>query len=149
MTDEKLPTQDEKVLAAIAHASILLGLLTNGVAGIVTALIIWVTQREKSAYAAYQALQATVYQIAGVVIALSLWACWGLLVPVATLIPIIINPGAYQESPPGLMFLALSLACIPLIVTAIWVLYGLWGALRALSGADFRYIVIGRVLPAE
>ncbi len=149
MTVEKLPTQDERVLAAIAHGSILLGLLTNGVAGIVTALIIWVTQREKSAYVAYQALQATVYQIAGVVIVLALWACWGLLVPFATLIPILLNPGAYRDSPPGLMFLALSLVCIPLMVTAVWVLYGLWGALRGLSGADFRYIVIGRVVPRE
>lgn len=149
MTAEKLLTQDERVLAAIAHGSILLGLFTNGIAGIVTALIIWVTQREKSAYVAYQALQATVYQLAGVVVALALWLCWGLLVPVAAVVPLALNPGAYREGPPGLMFAALGLACVPLAATALWVLYGLWGALRTLGGAEFRYVLIGNVVPAE
>lgn len=149
MTVEKLPTQDERVLAAIAHGSVLLSLLTNGIAGILTALIIWVTQREKSAYVAYQALQAMVYQLAGVVIGLTLWLCWGVLVPVSAVVPLALNPGAYRDSPPGLMFVALGLACIPLTVTAIWTLYGLWGALRTLGGADFRYIVIGKVVPSE
>ncbi len=41
--------QDERVLAALAHGSVLLGPLTNGVGGIVTALVIWLIKRDKSA----------------------------------------------------------------------------------------------------
>ena len=52
------PTQDERILAALAHGSILLPLW-----GLIGAVIIWVTQREKSRFIRFQALQATVYQI--------------------------------------------------------------------------------------
>jgi len=41
MTDTK-PTQDERIMAALAHAcAILLGM------GVVGAIVIWVTQKEK------------------------------------------------------------------------------------------------------
>ncbi|HDH09679.1 MAG TPA: DUF4870 domain-containing protein, partial [Chloroflexi bacterium] len=45
---EMRPTQDERLMAALAHASIILGPFTSGVGGIVAALVIWLTQREKS-----------------------------------------------------------------------------------------------------
>nr|NIV37945.1 DUF4870 domain-containing protein [Anaerolineae bacterium] len=62
MSEQLAPTQDERVLAGLAHGSILLGLFTSGVGGIIAALVIWATQKEKSAYAAAQALQSMVYQ---------------------------------------------------------------------------------------
>ena len=139
-------TENERLLAAAAHASVVLGVFTNGVAGIAAALVIWLVQREKSAYVAFQALQAVVYQIVGTVITLALWACWGLTLPLATLCPVLINPTAYQDRPPITFFGAFGLLCIPLAVTAVWILYGLYGALRAYSGADFSYVLIGRML---
>jgi hypothetical protein len=34
----------------------------------------------------------------------------------------------------------------PFLVMALWGLYGLYGAVRAWSGADFRYALIGRLV---
>ena len=55
-------SQDERMMAGLAHGSILLGLFTNGIGGIAAALVIWITQKEKSDYVAGQALQAMIYQ---------------------------------------------------------------------------------------
>ncbi len=63
MSEKTVITQEEKVLAGLSHGSILLGIFTNGIGGIVVALVIWLTQKQKSAYVAAQALQALVYQV--------------------------------------------------------------------------------------
>ena len=47
------PTQDERVMAAVAHATIIFSAV-----GLIGPLIIWGTQREKSPFLAFQALQA-------------------------------------------------------------------------------------------
>jgi len=55
--DEKaespVPTQDERIMAAMAHATIIFSAV-----GLVGPLVIWGTQREKSPFLAFQALQA-------------------------------------------------------------------------------------------
>jgi uncharacterized Tic20 family protein len=51
-------SNDEKLLAAAAHAAILI----PGI-GFVAPLVIWMTQRGKSAYTTYQSLQALGYQL--------------------------------------------------------------------------------------
>ena len=37
-----------------------------------------------------------------------------------------------------------SMLC-PLLITMIWVAYGLYGALRTWSGADFKYAGVGNL----
>jgi uncharacterized Tic20 family protein len=56
MSEQLAPTQDEKTLAGLAHGSILLGIFTSGAGGIIAALVIWATQKDKAPYAAAQAL---------------------------------------------------------------------------------------------
>lgn len=56
--DSSIPTQDERVMAALAHASALLPLM-----GVIAPIVIWVSQKEKSKYVAFQALQALAYQL--------------------------------------------------------------------------------------
>ena len=48
-------------MAALAHASALLNLF-SGAGGLIAALVIWLTQKEKSAWVAFHALQALVFQ---------------------------------------------------------------------------------------
>jgi uncharacterized Tic20 family protein len=52
------PTQDERVMAALAHISALLPMM-----GVVAPIIIWVTQKGKSKFVAFQSLQALAYQL--------------------------------------------------------------------------------------
>jgi uncharacterized Tic20 family protein len=135
--------QDERVLAGLAHASIVLGILTNGIGGIGVALAIWLTQRQKSAHVARQALQALVYQVAATIIGLLAWCCWGVLW-LLMLIPSIAS-GATAD-PPAAVWVGLALMIIPAGIMGLTVLYGLWGAVRSLNGHDFRYAIIGNWL---
>ncbi|MFN2226812.1 MAG: DUF4870 domain-containing protein [Anaerolineae bacterium] len=147
--EETLPqtvSQDEKTLAALAHGSILLGLFTNGIGGIVAALVIWAIQKDKSKYVALQALQSLVYQAITFVVTMLAWCCWGLLWTAMILIPITASPGAYEQTPPAGMWIGLILIVIPLAIWGLTIFYGLWGAARCLGGHDFRYAIIGRWL---
>jgi uncharacterized Tic20 family protein len=146
MSEQLAPSQDEKALAGLAHGSILLGLFTNGVGGIVAALVIWVIQREKSAYVAAQALQALVYQAMTMLVTMLAWCCWAGLWMALLLPPVLANPEAYEQTPPAGLWIGMVLMIIPFAMWGLTILYGLWGGARCLGGHDFKYAVIGRWL---
>ncbi len=141
--------QNQRLLAALAHASILFGVVTNGIGGVLTALIIWLTQREKEPYAAFQALQALVYQVAMFVVVGISWCCWGLLWMLMLIAPVAANPMADDNSAPAGIWVGLALLLIPLAISALSVLYALVGAIQALRGRDFRYALIGKWLAGQ
>jgi hypothetical protein len=146
MSDQITRTQDEKTLAGLAHGSILLGVFTSGVGGIIAALVIWLIQKEKSAYVAAQALQALVYQGVTFIVTTLAWCCWGMLWMVMILVPITADPGAYDTTPPAGLWVGLFLMVVPLAIWGLAILYGLWGAVRCLGGHDFKYAIIGNWL---
>ena len=141
-------TQDDRVLAALAHGSIVLGLFTNGVGGIVAALVIWLVKKEKSAYVAGQALQSLVYQAAVFLVTMLAWCCWGFLYMIMIMVPLMSNPGAYEVTPPAGIWVGLILMVVPLAIWGLTILYGLWAAVRCLKGDDFKYAIVGRWLQA-
>ena len=56
--NEKQYSQEERLMAALSHGSI----IVSGM-GIIVAVVVWLTQKDKFPYAARQAMQATIYQI--------------------------------------------------------------------------------------
>jgi uncharacterized Tic20 family protein len=139
------PGENERTLAGLAHAGILLGLITSGLGGPIVALIIWLTQRDESEWVRFQALQALAYQLLGIAVVFVSMMCWfGLWF--ASLVPLMANPEQYTDAPPPAMFASLALLCLPLGLTVLWTLYGVWGGLRAWQGADFRYVILGDLL---
>jgi uncharacterized Tic20 family protein len=149
MSEHVANTQNERGLAGLAHGSILLGVFTGGVGGIIAALIIWLTQKDKSAYAAYQSLQALVYQGLTLLVTTVCWCCWGALYMAMILAPIISNPDRYEDTPPATVWLGLVLMIIPLAVWGLTVLYGLYASARCFGGHDFKYAVIGNWLESQ
>lgn len=132
------PTSDEKVLAAIAHASVLLSFL-----GPVGATLVWVFQRNKSKYVRYHALQAMGYQ------AFMFWA-WiiGMFVFMFGMIAISIGLAIVADNvpstPPEAIFFLQPL--FMLLIFGIWglmFLFGFVGAVFCMLGKDFRYPFIG------
>jgi uncharacterized protein len=144
MSERTTITQDERVLAGLAHGSIMLGPFTSGLGGIITALVIWLIQKEKSAYVAAQALQALVYQAVVLLVTTLAWCCWGILWMIMLLPPLLTNPAAYEKTPPSGLWLGLTLMVVPLAIWGLTILYGLWGAARCLGGHDFQYTIIGK-----
>lgn len=149
MSEQMVLKQEEKTLAGLAHGSVILGIFTNGVGGLVAALVIWVLQREKSAYAAGQALQALVYQAITFVVTMVAWCCWGILYAALIIVPIASNPGAYDSTPPAGLWVGLGLMIIPIGLWGLFILYGFYGAIRCFGGRDFQYAIIGKWLEQQ
>ena len=156
MTDPSLSastaTQDDKVVAALAHAL-----------GPLIAIIVWATQKDKSPFVAFQSLQALVYQLTGFVGALLGMACYmcsflGVFGGMFAFIPFAAAAEGSTEGAEGfaaligflvsMMTMIVPFAIIGLLILAAlaFFLYGLWAALSVFQGKDFRYIVIGRWL---
>jgi uncharacterized Tic20 family protein len=149
MSEQGTVDRDERTLAGLAHGSILLGLFTNGVGGILAALVIWLVQKEKSAYVAGQALQALVYQAVVFVVTMLAWCCWGVLWMVVLFVPLFSNPTAWETAPPAGLWVGLILMLVPLGIWGLTILYGLWGAVRCFGGHDFKYAIIGNWLDSQ
>ncbi len=145
--------QDERILAALAHISVMLP-----VWGMIGTIILWVTQREKSQFVGFQALQALVYQLTLVVGGILAGGCYmclfagtGLLFPLGTFATL----GSGGSESGGVIpllislfggFLPFCLVGVILLIAVVFVLYALYGAVRVLQGEDFRYAIIGRKL---
>lgn len=129
---------ENRLLAALAHGSVVaLGI------GLLVGVLVYITQRDKSRYAAFQALQAAVYQLINLIIVMGLWLVWTVFYGLS-MIPLIQqaeeNPDA---APPAIFWISLASMVIPLIYMLLVSLYGLWGGVRTWQGKDFRYLLLG------
>jgi len=108
-------TQDERIIAALAHASVLLPFW-----GMIAAVVIWVTQKDKSAFANFLA------------------------------IPFAASTGPSDAPPSPLFFvgffLPFAVMGVVLLAWFMMIVYGLAAAVMTLQGKDFRYVLIGRRL---
>lgn len=134
---------DERIMGFVAHASV----VAFG-PGILVGVLIWLNQREKSQYASMHGLQAAIYQLVGMIVAMALWVIWGVLYAFS-MIPIMQNPEQFEDAPPPLFWVGLGAMVVPLLVMVLWGMYGLWGSVQALRGRDFHYPGVGRLLEAS
>ena len=137
------PSSEERLMATIAHAAV----VVFG-PGILVGVFIWLTQKEKAAYASNQGLQAAVFQLVGMILTMVMWVAWGIFYAL-TWIPFVQNPELLDGPPPPIFWIGMISMVVPLLVMLAWSLYGLWGALQAFRGRDFRYPLIGKLLPPK
>jgi hypothetical protein len=140
MTTQNEYRQDERLMAALSHGAIIAGQM-----GIIAAIAVYVTQKDKSAYAARQAVQAAVYQIVGFMVIMLGWGCWTLFYFIS-FIPIINNPNEFQDAPPPIFWVGMASMICPFLLMAVWFLYGIFGAIQTWLGKDFKYAVIGNMV---
>jgi uncharacterized Tic20 family protein len=133
-------SSDEKIMASLAHGSVIMAFV-----GPIVPVIIWSTQRKKSKFVAFHALQAMGYQI----FTFWLWMiAMILLIPLATLLmPLSIAVTANSSNAgmtPFIFQLVLFIAIFGLM--GLFFLTGIVGAIFCLTGRDFRYPVMGKWL---
>jgi uncharacterized Tic20 family protein len=138
------PTEDERVLAALSHASIVANIVN--LLGMIATALIWTMQRERSRFVRAHALQSLVYQGAVLLIGLCLVLGWGLCL-LLSLLPVFVNPGLYHlNDPPRSFWFALFGLIVPIGFGIAATIYGLYGAYQAYHGRPFRYPVVGRLV---
>lgn len=132
------PTSEEKVLAALAHGSVLFAWF-----GPIAPTILWVTQRKKSKYVRFHALQAMGYQ------ALGFWG-WILgiiaafigMFGVTFLVALVLDANQMKSSAIEI-FLQFFMILSIFGLWGFFFLGGLAGAVFCMTGYDFRYPIIG------
>lgn len=141
-------TQNDKIMAALAHVSALLPFM-----GVIAPIVIWATQKDKSEFVAFQALQAIVYQLLMIMAWFVGMGCY-ILSFFFTFLAIPFAGSGSEVDPTAVPFFITGVF-IPFLVFgaifvggAIFIVYGLVGAISTFQGKDFRYIVIGKRLAA-
>ena len=139
-----MPNQNDRIMAALAHVTVILPLM-----GIIAPIVIWVTQKDKSEYVAFQALQAIVYQLTMILAWFIGMACYMLsFFGMFFTIPFAESNASAAPSPfemvsfffPFLIFGAIFLGGI------LFMIYGIAAGIMTIQGKDFRYIFIGKRL---
>jgi uncharacterized Tic20 family protein len=119
--------QDERLWAALAHASIWLNFVT-GFLGVFAPLVIYLVYKDRSRYLAFQSMQAFIFQlvfwVGGGILATGFWVITGI----------------------GSAFLV-GLICIPIaglfsLIPLGGAVYGIVAAVKTYNGEDFRYWLI-------
>ena len=131
-------TSDERTMAMLAHGSALLNLFA-GIGGLIAALVIWMTQKEKSAWVAFHALQSLIFQAAVLIITVvvvgGVWVV-GFVISFAT-----IGLGTIVAVPVMILVFFGGFAMV-----GGGVAYSLYGAYQVYQGREFRYLWVGEWL---
>jgi uncharacterized membrane protein len=143
----QVPT-DDWTAAALAHASILLT-ATLGTAGgigvpvgLAVPLVMVLGYRKQSRFVAFHALQAFVYQLAGVLIVAALGGLVGAAWAVSGSLTMVLVGFA-------LMPFAVSLTLLLVGAVIAWIVYGLYAAYQVYQGRNLHYWLIGDYLERE
>jgi uncharacterized Tic20 family protein len=141
-----VPAQNDKIMAALAHVSALLPLM-----GVIAPIVIWATQKDKSDFVAFQALQAIVYQLLMILAWFVGMGCY-MLSFFSMFLTIPFSGSSGDVNPTVAPFVIVGFF-VPFIILgaifiggAIFVLYGVFGAIMTFQGKNFHYIVIGKQL---
>lgn len=144
MTERKLLSESEdRLLASLAHLGAFLPL-----AGLLLALILWITQQGRSALLRFQALQALLFQ--GIALALYYLAGFVLAgVYFVFFFPFILiseSGGGEEAAWVVIPFLVIFFGMVVLMVLAAagYYLLAALAAVNTLRGRDYRYPLVGR-----
>lgn len=142
-----LSTQDERIIAALAHVSVLVPMI-----GMIAPITIWVTQRERSRYVRFQALQAVAFQLTFIllwVIGIGCYMTFFFLMFFSSFI----LPGVFQgtDATPvvgallgGMFLVPFSIIILMIVMFFTMMIYGIVAAILTFQGKEFRYVIVGR-----
>ena len=127
------PGAEERLLAAAAHLSLFMGLWVIG------PIAIYFWQKERSAFVAFHAMQATLTALLMVVVSSTIGIAY--LVGVLATSVVIDQLGHEDAIGIGLLLLLL----VVLVVAVLPTLWGLYAAWKAYHGVCWRIPLVGRV----
>lgn len=137
----RVPTQDERIMAAVAHATVIWPTL-----GLLAPLVIWGTQREKYPFVGFQSIQAAVYQfilLLGGLLGAACYVCSFFSLPFGAMLTAPFDEGAALCVPFLSFSFSFGILFLLMLLWLAYVGYGLFGAVWELQGNDFRYVLLG------
>jgi len=137
MNDQPIPSQDDKIVAALAHAAAVLPLW-----GLLVSILIWVTQREKSEYIRQQSMQALAWQV------LQIWIFLGGMVLYVSSFSLVFGSifllqEVPSDAPPPGFFVPVCVFGLIFLSFFVTIVVALYAAVRNLQGHPFIYPIVG------
>jgi uncharacterized Tic20 family protein len=137
------PTQDERVMAALSHISAIIPMM-----GVIAPIIIWATQKDKSQFVVFHALQAIAYQLCMIVAWFIGMGCYMVSSFGMVFILPLTSSSAHSQSVSPLLLVALIFLFVIFGVICLgglaFIVYGIIAAIMAFQGKHFRYVIIGK-----
>lgn len=132
-----IPSQDERIAGALAHVGALIPAI-----GLLIPILIWITQKDRSRFSGFQALQAAAYQLILLLAAFLGWGCYvGSFLISFVLLALTKNSVGWAASLP--FFIPFSILLGMGLGWLVFVLYAIRAAVQTFRGRDFRYLIIG------
>lgn len=132
------PDSNEKILALFSHLSIFLG-------GIVLPIIFWATNKDKSRFVKFHALQAIYFHISYIAVIIA-------VVIIMVLIGIsmgILSAGTFAAGKDGSFFIIIAMIVLyGLIFASVFAFigYGIYVGVKSYKGELRRYPIIGKLI---
>jgi len=128
---------EEKLMSLLSHLSIIIPNI-----GVIAPIIIWVTQKDKSKFLRFNAIQAIFFQLVFFVLVMLSVFTGVILMLVSTFI-ITKNPDA---APGALFWVSMGIVYLYFPLWIIFVIYAVVAAVKSFKGRIFRYLIIGRII---
>ena len=128
---------DEKLMSLLSHLAILIPNI-----GILAPIVIWLTQKEKSKFVRYHAIQAIFFQLLFfILLMLSLIA--GIILMAISLIFSNVSSGGE----PGVFFwVSMGIMNLYFPLWLFFSIYAIVAAVKSFKGKTFRYLIIGKII---
>lgn len=134
--NEKIKSE-EKLMSLLSHLSIIIPNI-----GVIAPIIIWVTQKDKSKFVRFHAIQAIFFQLLFfVLIMASIFI--GLILMFISLPFITRNPDAV---PGALFWTSMGIMNLYFPLWIIFAIYAIVAGVKSFKGKLFRYWIIGRII---
>lgn len=138
----KSVTQEERLMAALAHGAILLSWW-----GLIVSIIIWVTQREKSEFVRREVPQAIGWQLTSMLTFFAGMFCY--MLSIFSIVFGAVGTASASGGPPPDAFAAFGFFpfCVFGMIFLLFfsfIAIGFYGAYKNLSGESFEYPLVGR-----
>ena len=130
-------SKEERIMALLSHISIFIPNI-----GILAPIIIWVTNKEKSDFTRFHALQAIFFQLIFFIL-MMLFMFVGVILMLASIPWFDLSPNAE----PGIAFF-LSMVFM-FMFFPLWIIFGIYAAVASVKsyrGKMFKYAIIGKII---
>lgn len=135
-----LPSPDERIAGALAHIGALIPAI-----GLLIPVLIWITQKDRSHFAGFQALQAAAYQLLLLLASFLGWGCYvGSFLLSFVLLALTKNSLGWAANLP--FFIPFSILLVMGVGWLVFIIYATLAAILTFRGRDFRYLVVGSLV---
>jgi len=153
ITEAEMEEWEDNWVSGVCHATVILRLL-----GIITPLIIWFSQKERSAKIRFQAMQAVIYQLIAVVaymVGMAAYMAFFFIMIAGTAVFGAVTPSASTNGdlPPvvGIIFLIffgiiMIFWLLFMIATPIYYILAAVASIFTARGKNFKYPILGEII---